>query len=101
MVAGTQSHLAQVLPSAGAPTASQYFSVTGKQVSGPFLNEFNRFGLQSIGWPISDQHQENGLTVQYFERVRMEYHPENAAPYDVLLSQLGTSYYKQRFGAGK
>ena len=27
--------------------------------------------------------------MQYFERVRLEYHPENAAPYDVLLGQFG------------
>src|SRR6478672_1721460 len=73
------SHLAQAFPAAGAPTASQYFSTTGRVVSGPFLSEFNRFGLQSIGWPISEQRQENGLTVQYFERVRMEYHPESAS----------------------
>jgi hypothetical protein len=27
--------------------------------------------------------------VQYFERTRLEYHPENAAPNDVLLGQFG------------
>jgi hypothetical protein len=26
---------------------------------------------------------------QYFERARFEYHPENAAPYDILLGRLG------------
>jgi hypothetical protein len=30
-----------------------------------------------------------GYIVQYFERVRLEYHPENAAPNDVLLRQFG------------
>ena len=30
--------------------------------------------------------EDNQLyVVQYFERVRMEYHPENSHPYDVLL----------------
>jgi hypothetical protein len=27
--------------------------------------------------------------VQYFERTRFEYHPENAPPYDILLGQCG------------
>jgi hypothetical protein len=27
--------------------------------------------------------------VQYFERARFEYHPENQAPYNVLLGQFG------------
>jgi hypothetical protein len=27
--------------------------------------------------------------VQYFERARFVYHPENASPYDILLGQFG------------
>ncbi len=47
------------------------------------------------GLPISDAHQEvsptDGKTylTQWFERARFEYHPENAAPYNVLLGLLG------------
>jgi C-terminal peptidase prc len=37
--------------------------------------------------------------VQYFERAVFEYHPENQAPYDVLLSQLGTTRYKALYAA--
>ena len=39
-------------------------------------------------------------TVQYFERAVFEYHPENAAPNDMLLSQLGTFRYRQKYPAG-
>jgi hypothetical protein len=39
-------------------------------------------------------------TVQYFERAVMEYHPENQPPYNVLLSQLGTFQYKQKYPNG-
>ncbi len=93
--AQTPAHMSQVLPATGAPTASQYFSATGKTVSGVFLGAFNRFGLQSIGWPLSDARQENGLTVQYFERVRMEYHPETAsAGFPVLMTRLGADISK-------
>jgi hypothetical protein len=55
------------------------------------------------GFPISEEFTEvsplNGKTylVQYFERAVMEYHPENQPPYDVLLSQLGTYQYKQKY----
>ena len=43
----------------------------------------------------------NGQTylVQYFERAVFEYHPENQPPYDVLLSQLGTFQYREKYGA--
>jgi hypothetical protein len=37
--------------------------------------------------------------VQYFERAVFELHPENAAPFDVLLSQLGTFRYQAKYQA--
>ena len=36
--------------------------------------------------------------VQYFERAVFEYHPENASPYNVLLSQLGTFRHQAKHG---
>jgi uncharacterized protein YkwD len=78
------------LPSTGAPVRSQYFSPTGKSVQGDFLDTFNRFGLARVGYPLSDERVENGTRVQYFERVRMEYHPETAPKgKPVMLSRLG------------
>src|SRR5439155_1051326 len=77
-------------------TPSRIFSETGKTVTGPFLQYWEEHGgLPQQGFPISDVMGEvsdlNGrlYTVQYFERAVFEYHPENAAPYDVLLSLLG------------
>jgi hypothetical protein len=32
--------------------------------------------------------------VQYFERARFEYHPENQPPYDVLLGLLGRQLFR-------
>jgi uncharacterized protein YkwD len=79
-----------VLPSTGAPTQSQFFAPTGKSVAGDFLSTYRKFGLSRIGYPISGEQQENGTTVQYFERVRMERHPELASRgYSVLFSRLG------------
>ncbi|MDQ3703804.1 MAG: CAP domain-containing protein [Chloroflexota bacterium] len=84
----TTVRTSQVLPAVGAPVASQYFSPTGKSVQGTFLSTFNRYGLERIGYPLSDERVENGQVVQYFERVRMEFHPEvSSSP--VLFSRLG------------
>jgi uncharacterized protein YkwD len=77
-----------VLPATGAPAASQYFSPTGRSVQGTFLSTFNRYGLERIGYPLSEERVENGQVVQYFERVRMESHPEVATT-PVLFSRLG------------
>ncbi len=83
------------------------FPETGKTVRGLFLDYWQRNGgLAQQGFPISDMFTEisalNGkpYTVQYFERAVFEYHPENQAPYNVLLSQLGTFQYKKKYPTG-
>src|SRR4051812_30335471 len=88
-------------------TGSRMFRETGKPVSGLFLQYWDKNGgLAQQGYPISGMMQErsalNGKSyvVQYFERAVMEYHPENKAPYDVLLSQLGTFQYKAKYPNG-
>lgn len=85
---------------------SVFFAQTGKRLGGRFLQYWQQNGgLAQQGYPISDEVQErsdlNGKTykVQYFERAVFEYHPENSAPYDVLLSQLGTFRYKAKYSA--
>jgi hypothetical protein len=98
-------------PPAGSPmvpgAGSRNFPETGKRVTGLFLDYWdNHGGLAQQGFPISDPMLElsalNGrtYTVQYFERAVFEHHPENAAPYDVLLSQLGTFRYKRKYPSG-
>jgi pimeloyl-ACP methyl ester carboxylesterase len=86
---------------------SQTFPETGKTVQGVFLQYWQAHGgLAQQGFPISDVLTEtsdlNGkqYEVQYFERSVFEYHPENQTPYDVLLSQLGTFQYKQKYPNG-
>ena len=88
MVPGAKD--AQVLGATGAPGQSIYFDVTGKAVAGDFLGMFQRYGLERVGYPLTDERVENGRTVQYFERVRMERHPDLASKgYGVLLTRLG------------
>ena len=80
------------------------FPETGFTVGGRFLEYWQENGgLPQQGYPISNEFEEvselNGLTytVQYFERAVFELHPENAPPFDVLLSQLGTFRYREKY----
>ncbi len=77
-----------------APTAV-FFPQTGHAVGGSFLKYWQNNGaLARFGFPVSEetplQLGDATMTVQYFERARFEYHPENAGTaYEVLLGQLG------------
>lgn len=57
-------------------------------------------GMRVFGLPITPLRPEtiNGQTVQvqWFERNRLELHPENARPYDVLLGRLGVDALAQQ-----
>jgi len=47
-------------------------------------------GLEILGLPVSQAFvDDRGLLVQYYERAIMEWHPENEAKYQVLLTLLG------------
>jgi N-acetylneuraminic acid mutarotase len=77
------------------PTPHHCSAETGACTSGRFLDYWRANGALArnglpLG-PVRSERLEDGRTyrVQYFERVRLEYHPENAAPYDVLLGQFG------------
>jgi hypothetical protein len=80
-------------PAQGGPCRA--FPETGQRVCGRFLAYWEAHGGLSInGYPIGDERQEQledgkPYTVQYFERVRLEHHPENPPPFDVLLGQFG------------
>lgn len=67
----------------------QYFPETGHNVKGEFLQFFRDKGdLEIFGYPITEELVENGRLVQYFQRARMELHPENPPEYRVELGLL-------------
>jgi hypothetical protein len=76
---------------------NRYFSETQHSLSFSFLKYWdNHGGLPVFGYPISEELTETSptdgkqYTVQYFERNRFEYHPENmGTEYEVLLGHLG------------
>lgn len=80
----------------------RFFAETGFTLSGAFMRYWNaNGGLEMFGYPISAERYELGedgkrYLVQWFERARFEYHPENRAPYDVLLGRLGINVLTQR-----
>jgi hypothetical protein len=79
--------------SSGATT--RFFPETGFSVGGRFLEHWEQNGgLAIYGYPLTAAFEQvledgNEYLVQYFERARLEWHPENAYPNDVLLGQFG------------
>src|SRR5215212_4244326 len=87
-------------------SGSVVFKETSKRLGGIFLQYWKAHGgLAQQGLPISDEFVARSpldgkeYRVQYFERAVFESHPEKAAPYNVLLSQLGTFRYHDKYGA--
>ena len=83
------------------------FAETGKTVTGRFWETWQGGrsyddSLYINGLALTDKHAEVSLTdgkiyqVQWFERARFEAHPENQAPYDVLLGLVGVQAAKER-----
>ncbi len=76
-------------PMLGNPDA-EYFPATGHNLAYGFRAFwYANGGLRIFGYPLTEEMSEGGLTVQYFERARFEYHPELPEPYKVSLSLLG------------
>lgn len=80
---------------AEAPTTQKagctYFVETQHNMCGDFEAYWNKFGgLAIFGFPITEPFQENGITVQYFERARFESHPGvDPSHFNVLLGLVG------------
>ena len=95
--------LASLMPStvaaAAAPPAvpydvgpnEVYFPQTGHHLSLGFLQYWRYNGdVTAFGYPLTEEIQQHGITVQYFERAVFEYHPD-ADPADrVQVRLLGT-----------
>jgi uncharacterized protein (DUF2141 family) len=77
-----------------------YFPATQHNLCAGFEAYWNNFGgLAIFGMPITEEFQENGFTVQYFERGRYEWHPgEWPARFDVELGRLGSQVLSMKYG---
>ncbi len=75
---------------AGHPADTAIFPETHHTVHEVFADSFQVFGgVKGLGYPRSEAFIREGLLVQYFDNVRMEYHPDNAHGYRVQLGLLG------------
>jgi peptidoglycan/xylan/chitin deacetylase (PgdA/CDA1 family) len=84
-------------PRPAGATRSAYFAATGHNVADPFLRYYQEHGgLAIFGLPLTEPFQSGDLTVQYFERARFEYHPENPPGSQVELGQLGRELTAKR-----
>jgi hypothetical protein len=79
---GREAAAGQQFP-VGTQMAGRTFPETGYTVFGKFLDYWNNWGsMAAFGYPISESFvttlpDGSNVAVQYFERVRLEYHPEN------------------------
>ena len=73
-----------------------YFDETGHTVRGEFLQFFTRYGgVESLGYPLTEETQVDGWRVQYFEKGRLEYHPENEPEYRITVGWLGDLLHRR------
>jgi hypothetical protein len=95
------------LPASASPTANfQWFSQTRHSVGPPFSTYWtSNGGLPVFGYPRSEAFNESNQAdsktylVQYFERNRIEFHPENrGTQYEFLLGLLGVEQFKATYG---
>lgn len=78
-----------------------FFAETGHTLRGTLRSFWEQNGgLPVFGYPVSEEFQENtpegAFAVQYFERNRLELHPEKPAPYNVLLGRLSDTLLQRQ-----
>jgi beta-N-acetylhexosaminidase len=92
-----KEHLTGTTPfqplSAGDDANCTFYAPTGHRLCFGFRDFWQaNGGLAIYGYPISEEFRDgaSGFTVQYFERQRLEYHPENPPQYQVEGGLLGS-----------
>jgi hypothetical protein len=88
-------------PAPSSYAAQRCFTETNQCMDGRIAEFWEQNGgLAVFGFPIGPQElvliDGKSFTVQRFERNRLELHPENARPYDVLLGRLGADRLGQQ-----
>jgi len=81
-------------PAMGSIPGCRYFSEYRKSVCYEFLDFFNAHGgVAQFGYPLTNFALEDGWIVQYFQRARFEWHPEQPSGQKVRLTDLGKKYF--------
>lgn len=98
---GAERTAGRALPPGAQVPGGRYFPQTGHSVAGGFRAFWEQNGaVEVLGYPISPEMQEtlsDGQvhTVQYFERARLELHPQLAGtPFAIQVGLLGRELYR-------
>lgn len=76
---------------------AHYFMETGHTVRGDFWRFFNQHGgVESLGYPLTEEIVVDGWVVQYFAKGRLERHPENEPAYRITVGWLGDLLHRRR-----
>lgn len=75
----------------------EFFDETGHYVGGDFLAYYRSIpnATTTLGYPITEAVMKDGQTIQYFQRGRMELHPELPEGQRVRLTPIGREMYRQ------
>jgi hypothetical protein len=75
----------------------RYYPQTGHTVRGGFLSFFDRHGgVDLFGYPIDEMEPaDNNTVVQWFQRARLELHPDNSGG-QIVLAPLGQQAFKEK-----
>lgn len=87
----------QVLAVPSNSRACRSFAEINHTVCYAFLDFFEaNGGVSQFGYPVSGFEIHDGWIVQYFQKARFEWHPENQPGQWVTLSNLGVRYFYDR-----
>lgn len=80
--------------------AFRYFPETGHTLAGKFREFWEQHGgIPIFGFPITEEMDEAGVRVQYFERARLELRPNSdGTGMEVKITPLGEQMWRQRRG---
>jgi len=71
----------------------------GKHIGGGFRRFWEKYGgVEVFGYPITEEMEEGGITVQYFERARFEWRPDigKGEDWHVVLGRVGAELLEKR-----
>lgn len=102
-LAPVTSRIAVAAPNGTGATGSIYYRQTAHYIKDAFLNYWlANGGLNTYGYPITEETIVDGVPVQYFQRARFEYRPESTRPWRVELTPVGSQTTQGRnFTAGQ
>jgi hypothetical protein len=85
------------LPAFAQSPDPEYFKQTGHYVGGEFLAYYRSISnaATTLGYPLTEEQTKNGQVIQYFQRGRMELHPELPAGQRVKLTPIGREMYRK------